>query len=256
MGGIRFSFPACVIAGKGRIDRHDLLILRKYGFPDGILSYEDALLLLALNDMCPDHCDDWPAYFIEQLTAFVVDMAPPRGRLDPLKSAWLTRMLGVDGVIEHPLHLEVLLHAMERASDHAPLLSVFALDQLRHALSTNPAGAHARARPAAHGITDQDLAFVWRIFRQSVDNGRLFLSPQEASTLYMIDNLVRHRQNHPAWTDVMQHASGQDRPLITLRNSPWLVIRETLGSHRGNVLPLAERRQKPAAVMSENLAAG
>ncbi len=46
MSGFRFSFPACVIAGKGRIAADDILMLRKYAFPDGVRSSEDALAFL------------------------------------------------------------------------------------------------------------------------------------------------------------------------------------------------------------------
>lgn len=224
MSGIRFSFPACVIAGKGRIDRHDLLILRKYAFTNGIRSYDDALLLLALNDMCPVHCDDWPAYFVEQLTAFIVDTAPPRGRLDAANAAWLIRALALDGHVGNPLQLETLLHAIERADSCPDILSAFALDQLRHRLLAPAETTYGCARHA--GITVDDMAYIWRLLRCRIDGGHLCISALEASSLAMIDDVVRHRDNHPGWQEVMEHAAGEERRVASLRSHPWLQTRD------------------------------
>ncbi|SFB37315.1 hypothetical protein SAMN03159496_03206 [Rhizobium sp. NFR07] len=221
MGGIRFSFPASVIAGKGRIDRHDFLILRKYTFADGISTYDDALLMLALNDMCPARCDEWPTYFIETLSAFIVDGSSPTGRIDLLKSAWLIQTLAVDGAVDDPLHLEFLLHAIERAGSCPEILSAFALDQLRLAFCDEPCGAYRMGRPHRNGIAAYDIAYVWRILRNAVDGGRLFLSPLEASILNMINGLVEDRDNHPGWADIMEHVSG-GRGADSLRRRPWL----------------------------------
>ncbi|WP_313601123.1 hypothetical protein [Rhizobium sp.] len=220
MSGIRFSFPACVIAGKGRIDRHDLLILRKYAFTNGIRGYDDALLLLALNDMCPVHCDDWPAYFVEQLTAFIVDTAPPRGRLDAAKAAWLIRALALDGHVENPLQLETLLHAIERADSCPDILSAFALDQLRYRLLRPTASSYGATRHA--GITADDMAYIWRLLRCRIDGGHLFISSLEASSLAMIEDVVRHRDNHPGWQEVMDYAAGEEQHVDSLRSHPWL----------------------------------
>lgn len=228
MSGIRFSFPACVIAGKGRIDRHDLLILRKYAFTNGIRSYDDALLLLALNDMCPVHCDDWPVYFVEQLTAFIVDTAPPRGRLDAAKAAWLIRALALDVHVENPLQLETLLHAIERADSCPDILSAFALDQLRHRLLAPAETSYGVPRYA--GITADDMAYIWRLLRCRIDSGHLSISALEASSLAMIDDVVRHRDNHPGWQEVMDHAASEERHVSDLRSHPWLQTEDNAGA--------------------------
>ncbi len=230
MSGIRFSFPACVIAGKGRIDRHDLLILRKYAFTNGIRSYDDALLLLALNDMCPAHCEEWPAYFVEQLTAFIVDTAPPRGRLDAAKAAWLIRALALDGRVENPLQLETLLHAIERAESCPDILPAFALDQLRHMLLTPAETSYGVPARRHAGITADDMTYIWRLLRCRINGGRLFISALEATSLAMIDDVVRHRDNHPGWQEVMDHVAGEERHFDSLRSHPWLQTEDHAGA--------------------------
>jgi hypothetical protein len=225
MSGIRFSFPACVIAGKGRIDRHDFLILRKYAFADGVRTYDDALLMLALNDMCPERCDEWPTYFVESLSAFIVDGAAPRGTIGALKAAWLMQTLGLDGAVDDPLHLEFLLHAIERAGSCPDILSVFALDQLRFAFCEKPAGAYGNSRRRQDGIAAKDVAYIWRILRNAVDGGKLMISPLEASILQMIDSLVADRDNHAGWAEIMEHVAGR-RGGSGFRRRPWLRVND------------------------------
>jgi hypothetical protein len=223
MSGIRFSFPASIIAGKACIERHDVLILRRYGFAEGIRRYDDARRLLALDAMCPAHCHEWKAYFVETLSAFIIDIAPPSGQLDPLKSAWLIRNLAFDGVIEHSLRLEFLLHAIERADYCPDILSAFALDQLRLACSRVPAGAYYADRPGRAGITAGDLDYVWRILRSAVDRGRLLPPPFTASILRAIDDLVRLHDNHPGWAEIIGHMQDGERSVESLRTRPWLM---------------------------------
>ncbi len=221
MSGIRFSFPACVIAGKGRIDRHDVLILRKYAFPEGVRTYDCALLMLALDEMCPVHCREWEAYFVETLTTFIVETASPRGRLDELKSAWMIRTLGLGGAIERPLQLKFLMHAMERSGDYPDMLTAFALDQLNIALGDRPAGACHAGRPAERRITGHDLDYVWRILRKAVEDGQLRLTALERSVLHAIHYRVRDADNHPGWRELMEYVVSCERPVIRLRTRPW-----------------------------------
>lgn len=227
MSGVRFSFPACVVAGKGRIDRHDVLILRKYAFAEGVTNYDSARLMLALDDMCAMRCKEWDLYLVESLTAFLIDRTPPYGRIDEIKAAWLIRSLGLDGTVERPVQLELLLHILECASNHSPLLAAFALDQLSIAISDSPSGACHRMRPAQAEITAFDLDYIWRILRQSVQDGRLHLSQLESSVLHTIHNRVRGCDNHSGWNELMDHIAAAERPAIRLRSEPWLMPHRT-----------------------------
>jgi hypothetical protein len=133
------------------------------------------------------------------------------------------RTLALEGRIDQPLQLECLLHAIERAESSPDILSAFALDQLRHALCSRPAGYSAGARPRLAGVTADDLAYVWRILRWRVDAGRLFVSTLEATSLRLIQEGVRDRDNHPGWDEVMAFVSGDEHAFGNLRSRPWLV---------------------------------
>lgn len=223
MSGFRFSFPACVIAGKGRIMADDILMLRKYAFPDGIRTSEDALALFALNDSCPEHSPEWSIYFVESLAAYLVRGATPTGRIDDAKAGWLMRTIAADGAVHSALELELLLHAMEVASEVPESLSAFALDQVRLALEPDARGAYHAARPASAGIAAFDLAYIWRVLRGAMERGRLMLSPLEALVLREIDELADPDAHHPAWREMIAAVVTYERPREVLRSGPWLV---------------------------------
>lgn len=233
MSDYRFSFPACVIAGKGRIAADDLLMLRTYTFPAGIRSREDAELVFALNRICPEHCGEWRTYFVETLADFVVYAETPRGFMGEAKSIWLQQMVSENGgVVQNALELELLLHAMELVACVPENLSVFALDQVRFALSPLPDGIYRTLRPDWTGITPYDLAYLWRVLRGSLVNGQLRLSPLEFLVLGEIDRSAPATAHHTAWHDLMASVITVEKRDMPLRDGPWLrlVEPETLGN--------------------------
>lgn len=233
MSGFRFSFPACAIAGKGRITADDVLMLRKYAFPDGIRSSDDALMLFALNEACPESGPEWTTYFVESLTMFLVHGSTPAGVIDDGKAGWLMRAIASDGAIHSALELELLLHAMEVASEVPESLSAFLLDQVRLALVPDACGAYHAGRPAAEGISAYDLAYIWRVLRGALQRGRLMLSPLEALVLREIDRLAAPSDHHPVWREMMAAVVMVERPREMLRTKRWLSIddRHLLNEH-------------------------
>jgi len=224
MGGFRFSFPACVIAGKGRIVTDDILMLRRLAFPDGLKSSEDALELLALDETSTEKSPEWAAYLVESLAMFIVHGSEPAGIIDDGKAGWLMRTISVDGAVKSALELEVLLHAMELASEVPESLSAFALDQLRLALEDEPRGAYHEGRLLSDGITNHDLIYIWRVLRGALERGRLMLSPLEATVLKHIDELADPAVLHSDWHTMIASIVTLDRPKQALRTSRWLVM--------------------------------
>ncbi|WP_105382326.1 hypothetical protein [Neorhizobium alkalisoli] len=230
MSGFRFSFPACVTAGKGRIDADDILMLRRYAFPEGIGSFDDALTLLALNEECREHGPEWASYFVESLTMFLVRDCAPRGIVDEVKAGWLMRTITTDCAVRSPVELELLLHVMEVAPEVPESLSAFALDQVRLALQVDARGAYHAIRPASPGIAVHDLAYIWRVLRSALDRGRLMLSPLETVVLREIDALADASAHHPAWREMIEAIVTLDRPRRALRSAPWLITNDVHSS--------------------------
>ncbi|MGE7370935.1 hypothetical protein ACQKKX_17990 [Neorhizobium sp. NPDC001467] len=219
----RFSFPACVIAGKRRLDVDDLLMLRKHAFSDGIRTEEDVHLLLAIHRACDSSCTEWDCYLVESIAAYAVHGQKPRGWLDEANAEWLIATLSVNGVVATSLELEILLHALDIASSAPECLSAFMLDQMRLGLNRNAGSAYSLSRPNSHpGVDIDDLHYLWRVLRSACDNGRLTLSPRERDVLVAIDAMAEPRVHHAGWNalaDTLQLRLATPHPGP---RAPWL----------------------------------
>jgi hypothetical protein len=210
----RFSFPACMIAGKGRIDTYDVLMLRRYAFPEGIRRAADAQAMFALHNLCPTQCDEWESYFVEGLAGYIVNSGNMPGVIDERKAIWLIRATADNGAVRSWLEIELMLHAMEIADSICETLPAFALDQVRIALMpeadpipSEPQTAYGLRRPAHAGITVFDLAYIWRVLRPAVEKGRIILSALEWTVLREIDELAPRNDHHPGWNEIMAQLS-------------------------------------------------
>ncbi|TWF54188.1 hypothetical protein [Neorhizobium alkalisoli] len=215
----RFSFPACMIAGKGRIEAYDVLMLRTYAFPEGVRRVSDTQMMLELHDLCPTQCDEWANYFVESLSAYLVNGGGMPGVIDERKTSWLIRAIADNGAVRSWLEIELLLHVMEIADSTTETLSAFALDQVRIGLSTTASGrlggisnsAYGKTRPAQNGVTAFDLSYIWRVLRPAVDKGRLMLSMMELAILSEIDALAQRSDHHPGWNEIMLQFAAIER---------------------------------------------
>ncbi|MBB4005889.1 hypothetical protein [Allorhizobium taibaishanense] len=103
MREFRLSFPASVIAGKRRLDPHDVVLLKTYSLPQGVSTHEEAMILLVLNGCCPEKCPEWQSYFVDAITTFIVAKCPPENRIDTLKLRWLISTFTTDGQANSPI---------------------------------------------------------------------------------------------------------------------------------------------------------
>lgn len=108
MREFRLSFPACVIAGKQRLDHHDVVLLQTYGLPHGVCTHEDAMTLLVLNGCCPDKCAEWQSYFIDSMACYILRKQPPENRIDRYKLQWLINTFTTDGKANSPIEQRLL----------------------------------------------------------------------------------------------------------------------------------------------------
>jgi len=113
MRDFRLSFPACVIAGKTRLDEHDVVLLKTYSLPGGVRDRWDAMTLLVLNGCCPQKCAEWQAYFIEAMASYIVKILEPQNGIDQNKLRWITDMFTTDGMANSQLENRLLQHVMD-----------------------------------------------------------------------------------------------------------------------------------------------
>ncbi|CAN7422425.1 hypothetical protein LJR235_002646 [Pararhizobium sp. LjRoot235] len=163
MSELRLSYPACAIAGKTRLAAEDIGILREHVFARALTSSQDAMVLLAINSSCSEKCPEWHHYFLETMTDFIVHDQDPQGAMDERNADWLIAMISTQGVINSPIELDLLFHVIDISSRIPDSLSVFALEQVRLAI-TDEVGAWAGMRGSRqHGLQASDVMRIGRV---------------------------------------------------------------------------------------------
>ncbi len=205
MSEFRLSFPACVIAGKNRLSADDLLLLRKYTFPEGIRSSEDVIVMLALDTLCPEKCPEWRDYFVESLADFILNRCHPAGSLDTMNAVWFEQVFVEDGMVRSSHELDLLLHLIDLAPPAPASMTALALDQLAIALEEGR-GPLQEARTTEHAhLAPDDIAYVRRVLKHACDNGRLLLDERERAALLRIDAAVKGVRA-AGWLDILREA--------------------------------------------------
>lgn len=217
MSELRFSSPACMLAGKNRLTAADIQDLRTTLFPDGLTSSADAVVLLAINASCPQKCPEWAGYFIEEMALYIVQRSDPAGTIDETNAAWLKAMIAAGGVIRTKPEFDLLMRVIEMAASVPESLTVLALDQVRIALSDG-AGFWAGRRGAQSGrIVPEDIALIYAVLSLRSKANRHFMTSGEIAVLRRIDDLSRNSATPPAWRELMRGievfdaASGSER---------------------------------------------
>jgi len=163
MGELRLSYPACVIAGKTRLTVDDIAILREHVFVPGITASQDAVILLAINGSCSEKCPEWHHYFINTMTEFIVRTSYPQGAMDEWNADWLIAMISTRGVVNSRIELDLLFHIIDISTHIPDSLSIFALEQIRVAM-TGDAGAWAVLRGSRkNGLEKADIQLIARV---------------------------------------------------------------------------------------------
>jgi hypothetical protein len=183
MSELRLSYPACAIAGKMRLTAKDVGLLREHVFAGGLTSSQDAMILLAINSSCSEKCPDWHHYFIETMTDFIVHRTEPQGSVDEWNTDWLIAMIATRGVINSRLELDMRFHVIDMSSRIPDKLSIFALEQIRLAI-TDEIGAWAAMRGGRQrGLQKSDVMLIGRVMSAIARSRGNHLTAQEQQAL-------------------------------------------------------------------------
>ncbi len=190
MSELRLSYPACAIAGKMRLTAEDVDILREHVFAGGLTSSQDAMILLAINSSCSEKCPEWHHYFIETMTDFIVHHTKPQGSVDEWNADWLIAMISTRGMINSRIELDLLFHVIDMSSRIPDRLSIFALEQIRLAI-TDEIGAWAGMRGGRQrGLQKSDVMLIGRVMSAIARSRGNHLTAQEQRALDQIGVLT------------------------------------------------------------------
>jgi hypothetical protein len=190
MSELRLSYPACAIAGKMRLTADDIGILREHVFAHGITSSQDAVILLAINGSCSEKCPEWHHYFIETLTEFIVHACHPKGAVDEWNADWLIAMISTRGVVNSRIELDLLFHVIGISTRISDTLSIFALEQIRIAMTGGSNIWTGLRNGRQHGLQNDDVRLIAKVMSAIARSRGSQLTPRERHMLNQIGILT------------------------------------------------------------------
>jgi len=186
----------------GRITAEEALELRKTVFPDGVVSRDEAEVLIALEARVANTDEAWADAFVEALVDHVLQSGAYPGHIDEATVAWLRVRFGQEG--GRPTEVEALLKMLERSQSAPDSLSDFARERVSAALADKPVG-------------DAEAELVRRVLYASSGDGATSVTEAEARWLFQVDAQSDGFANAPAWRDlfvkaVLNHLMGRRAP--------------------------------------------
>ena len=100
--------------------------------------------------LLPDQCAEWPGFFVEAVTDYIVHQEKPQGYVSEDNAEWLIRAISRDGVVDTAVEMELLVTVLEKAKSSPERLSAYALEQVALAVidGNGPLAGSRTAAPA------------------------------------------------------------------------------------------------------------
>lgn len=205
--GFLASIPIDEIRQRGSIRDGDVALFRAaYDEASGLTAAE-ADALFQLHAASPIQDPTWSRFFIDVITDYVVNQAPPEGYVVAENARWLRDQVSTFGRVETTTELSLLVHVLETARWTPPSLAAFALDQIRHAIETG-AGPLRPGREPARNITPHDVDLAGRIIRAFGGETSIPVTRSEAGVLIAINRAIAAGLSSPAWSTLFVRAVG------------------------------------------------
>ena len=206
--GILASLSPDEIRARGSIKDSDVLRLRRAYYDDGTITAEEAEALFALNDDCPIKDPSWAEFFVEALADYLVDQIEPEGYVVAANAQWLIDRIGRNGHVDSNTELELLVAVLDKARWSPPSLAKFAIEQIKHAVTTG-AGPLRAGQPVEPGtITAGEVALLRRILFAFGGIGGVAVTRAEADALIEINRSLTAGRRYPEWSDLFAKAVG------------------------------------------------
>ena len=192
-----FSDFAAALKSGAQISAEDVLAVRRFVWPDGAVSDDEAEVIFELNRLAGDPGPEWKAFFIEAMCEHVVNGREPRGYVDDESSEWLTGQVGRGGSDSaKALELELVVRVLEKALNAPEALKGWAM-------------ARIEAATAADGkVGDEEARQLRHILFASGGDGALGISAGEAEALWRIKDSCLKGDNCSGWKQLFCQAVG------------------------------------------------
>lgn len=200
------SLPIQDILSRRSIKDSDVSRFRRLFYEDGIVSPDECEMLFKINETCELQEPDWPPFFIEAVTDYIVFQERPQGYLTADNANWLVDRLMKGGKPLTKTEFELTVNVLDKARWAPVSLAKFALQQVKLAVITGQ-GPTRQGRPVEPGrITAGEVDVLRRILYAFAGDGHVAITRDEADVLFDIDEAVQETAPNPAWTDLFVKA--------------------------------------------------
>lgn len=205
------------IAADRKISADEALELRKAIFPDGVVSREEADVMIALEGRVANTDEAFQHAFVEAIVDHALQSGTYAGHIDEATAAWLIERFGDEGARE--TELEVVLKSVERSESAPESLAAFVRQRVAAFVAGKTMGAH-------------ETELVRRALYCATGSGAIAVTEDEARWMFAIDAESDGRANASAWRDlfvksVLNHLMGRRAPALLetqnmLARQQWL----------------------------------
>lgn len=206
MPSLSITKPIAELAQRGTIRPETVLELRRKMYSDGHIGASEADQLFFLDTSCANVCPEWNEFFVEALTDFIVHQVAPRGYVSVANANWLIQKIDFDGRVETSTEMELLLKITETAKMIPPALSEYVIAQVGKAVvdGDGPTRMDKVLKPGTIGLAEVEI--LRRTLYAAGGAGHTAVTREEAEMLFDINDITKHAENDPAWSDLFVKA--------------------------------------------------
>lgn len=222
------------IAEDRAVSAEEALELRRAVFPDGIVSRDEAEILIAIAARVANTDGAWTGAFVEAITDHVLGAGPYPGHVDETSASWLMERFGREGPRE--TEIETLLKVLERSESAPEALSAYVRTRLAGLLAGAPVGA-------------AETELVRRALYAASGSGAIAVTEAEARWLFALDAETAACASDASWRDLfvkalLNHLMGRRAPDL-LRANAMLARQAWLSAPTPGVLGLLRGLMPP-----------
>jgi hypothetical protein len=175
---------------------------------DGALSLTEAGRIFDLNRKADPNDREWSDFFVDSLTAMLVDRGDPRGYVTPADADWLIEMIDADGKVDSMNELGLLEHLFERAFCVPDRLKAFALSAVEQAVRSGSGPTRDGGALEPGTVNAAESRLLRRFVFAPAGDGPAHVSRDEAEMLWRLKDASLGRANAPEWKTLFVQALG------------------------------------------------
>lgn len=196
------------IVAAERVTPEDTIALRPIIWGGTVIERAHAEALFAINAAARKTCPQWVDFFVEAITAYLIEAAQPRGHVDAENAEWLIGQIGREGRLETRAELLMLVAVFEKAESVAGVLRRYALAQIERAVITGEGATRIGSAPRTGAIDEAEVALLRRIFFAPGSSDGCIISDDEAAAMFRIKNATMNADNAPGWATLFVQIIG------------------------------------------------